>query len=113
MNLFDVITLAKAGYKKADIDALKDQESELEKVAPVKPATDGNISSLSVATGAGEEGSPAPASEEKKEEPDYKKLYEESQAVLKEAQATNIAKAGGNEAVDIDTEISDIISSLL
>ena len=113
MNLFDVITLAKAGYKKADIEALKDQESELEKVAPGKPAPDGNISSISDATGAGEEGSPAPASEDKKDEPDYKALYEETQAKLKEAQAANVAKAGGNEALDINAEISDIISSLL
>lgn len=113
MNLFDVITLAKAGYKKADIEALKDQESELEKVATGKPAPDSNISSLSDATVAGEEGSPAAASEEKKEEIDYKALYEESQAKLKEAQAVNINKAGGDAQIDIDAEVSDIISSLL
>lgn len=113
MNLFDVITLAKAGYKKADIEALKDQESELDKVATGKPAPDSNISSLSDATETAVEGTVVSASEEKKEEIDYKALYEESQARLKEAQATNVAKAGGNESIDIEAEVADIISSLL
>lgn len=75
MKLIDILTLAKAGYKMKDIQAM--EEAELEEAA--KEA---------------EEIEDQPEPEEKEVEPedttDYKKLYEESQEALRKAQQDNV-----------------------
>lgn len=72
MNLKDVIDLAKAGYKPADIRELVEiaKESKEVKDEPEEPE---------------KEPDPEPAI-------DYKKLYEESQAKLSQAQKSNAKK---------------------
>lgn len=79
MKIGDVISLAKAGYKKKDIEDLlaldtKEPEPEEKKEEP-EP----------------KEKKEDPEPEEKKEDPapDYKKLFEESQAKIKKLQEKN------------------------
>ena len=68
IGLADTLKLLAAGYKKKDIEALAsidetpmEQGPDLVTTQTAKPSED-----------------PAPASEDKEEEPDYKKLYDET-----------------------------------
>lgn len=95
MKIGDIIALAKAGYKKKDIEDLlavdteekKEEPDSKEEPEPEKkkeeqePKEDPNP----------EEKKEDPDPEEKKEdpEPDYKKLFEESQAKIKKLQEKN------------------------
>ncbi len=66
MNLLDIISLAKAGYKKSDID-------ELLKIPDDDPGPDNDPESTEPENGP--EGGPEDVPEDQKNEPDYKELY--------------------------------------
>lgn len=97
MKLTEIITLLKAGYTKSEISDMVQAEKEAEEAAAAEPE-------------------PEPAQQEPEEpkdpEPDYKKLYEETQAALKQAQQLNINKANSTDSASQETA-EDIILKLI
>lgn len=96
MNLTDVIALARAGYKKKDIDELlaievEEPEEPQEKV----------------------EEKEEPEETEEEEEPavDYKKLYEESQEQLKAAQKKNVKEPMKDDSKKDEDVVADLIKN--
>lgn len=97
MKLTEIITLLKAGYTKSEISEMVQAEKEAEEAAAAVPVLE----------------QPQQEPEEKKEpEPDYKKLYEESQTALKQAQQLNINKANSTDS-DKQETAEDIILKLI
>lgn len=90
MKFSDMITLAKAGYKIADIKELlslaTDEPTEPKDVTEPKPTEPTPEPTKPTEPGDGE---PSEPTEPAEPEPDYKKLYEDTQKALKEAQAAN------------------------
>lgn len=110
MKLEDIIALAKQGYKKADIEELinlaKETEKEPEPVSTEEEVPEGGSSE------------PVNAPEDVKvpePEPDYKMLYEQSQATIKQMQQNNVTKNLGGSAGDpSDSEIlNEIVRSFM
>ena len=106
MKLTDVIALAKAGYKKADIDELlKVPVDEQEPEAEDPESTDAE-------TGPEEEAGEESPEESETDPVAYKQLYEDLkkdhdtlQKELKKAQKTNIKKdSSGGESTQSDLE---------
>lgn len=87
MKFSDMVTLAKAGYKVSDIKELlsmaTDEPTEPKDVTEPKPT---EPEPEPTEPGDGE---PTEPTEPAEPEPDYKKLYEDTQKALKEAQAAN------------------------
>ena len=116
LNISDIVALAKAGYKPAEVKeliALSEKESQPKPeeqpgatAAPIEPTTE----------------SPEPekapenaekAEEPKKEEIDYKELYEKSQQDLKKAQEANrSADNSGKAPEDTMKALLETISNL-
>ena len=97
MKLTEIITLLKAGYTKSEISEIVQAEKEAEEAAAAEHAP----------------GQPQQEPEEPKEpEPNYKKLYEESQTALKQAQQLNINKANSTDPAAQETA-EDIILKLI
>ena len=110
----DAVTLAKAGFKAAEIKQMleekendpepqreKNKETPEEKTDPAGRAQDPTSP----------EGDPQPVEPENDDpEPDYKKLYEESQAQLKKAQETNIR---GNAADPNEKTLEEQVQEIL
>lgn len=86
MKIGDIIALAKAGYKKKDIEDLLAVDTEEKKEEP-----DSKEEPEPEKKKEEQEPKEDPNPEEKKEdpEPDYKKLFEESQAKIKKLQEKN------------------------
>lgn len=121
MNLMDIISLTKAGYKKKDID-------ELLKVEVDEPKPDDQ---KSTEPETGPEGGPEQSPEDDhaasgdpetgaEPEPDYKSQYEnlkkemdELKKQLKEAQLANVRKNSEPEQTDRDKEVADIFRSFM
>ncbi len=119
MNLVDIIALAKAGYKKADIKELMELDIPDQKVETVETSTVDNkanfLSTDEASAVVGEEPKAAAEDSQDKEEIDYKKLYEESQAKL--AKVTNDLKAAQKQNVrqpieDNNVTDDDLINDL-
>lgn len=68
MNLLDIISLAKAGYKKADIDELLAIQIDEPEPEPQPVSTEPDI---------GAKGAPDPSPEPSANDPDYEALYKE------------------------------------
>ena len=68
MNLIDIISLAKAGYKKADIDELLAVPIDEPDPEPAAGSTDPDD---------GSKGEPEPSPEPSVKDPDYESLYKE------------------------------------
>lgn len=118
MNLLDIISLTKAGYKKKDIDELLkvqiDESEEPENDDSTGPENDS-------------EGEPDDSPEdnnvdqdEPSEETDYKKLYDEMKKELddvkkqlKTAQKNNIRKNMEPETKTPDEAVNDIFRSFM
>lgn len=92
MNITDIIALAKAGYKKADIKELLELETDNPNNSESKPTETQTEGAPEVT----EEKNVTVQPESKEPELDYKALYEQSQAELKKAQQKNINKDVSN-----------------
>lgn len=112
MNLLDIISLAKAGYKKADIDELLAiQIDEPEPEPQPDNSTEPDI---------GAKGAPDPSPEPSADDPDYEKLYKEvleQLNILKEdlkvAQEQNRrADNSGNDPDPMD-DLADVFRSYM
>lgn len=111
----DVVELAKAGYKPADVKELISLSEMADQSKQEEPqgAAPAEIEPKSV--------SPEPDRAPENKEPekpeeavDYKKLYEQSQEDLKKAQAANIKKdAAPAQAPDPMNNLKDLVSSFL
>lgn len=114
-NIMDYIALAKAGYKKADIDkiiALSEQETAKPEEQP--GATDSNIEQPASPEAEKPAEKEVEADAPVKEEIDYKELYEKSQEDLKKAQALN--RSGDNSGknnVDSEKDLMELIGSYM
>ena len=95
MKLTDIIALSKAGFKAAEIRQMITEDSQgepqdtapeagHEEILPEQETSDSTSEPEQNPTAA-----PEPSSDES---PDYKKMYEESQKQLREAQRKNINK---------------------
>ena len=116
VSIIDYLTLAKAGYKKADIDqiiALSKQE-EAEKPEEPQAATlnNDNVEKAS-ADPEGEPENEASTEEPVKEVIDYKSLYEKSQEDLKTAQAANRKRDNSDAHTYGKKDLQDAIRSFL
>lgn len=108
LNLTDIVALAKQGYKPADIKELialsTDSESNQQDDAGQ------NQGEGQTPEGTGEPEKPTEETEpnhKPEQELDYKKMYEESQKALAEAQKKNVNQnAGGTEEAS-DQELLD------
>lgn len=113
MNLIDIIALAKAGYKKADIDELL--AVPVDEPEPLPAAPDSTVRAD------GPEGGPEPSPEDSPQEPDYRMLYDDIQKELekvrqdlKAAQEKNITKdLSGQAGPDPMKELEDVFRSYM
>lgn len=115
VSILDYLVLAKAGYKKADIDSIialsekeegnTPEEQQAATAAPIEPTTE-SAESLSSSE-------KAEAPEPEKEVIDYKSLYEKSQADLKAAQAENRSRDSSQDQPDMFKSLQDSIRSFL
>ena len=113
MNLLDIISLAKAGYKKADIDellAIQIDEPEPEPAAGSTEPDDGS------------KGEPEPSPEPSANDPDYEQLYNDLRSELdkvkndlKVAQQRNISHDNSGNGKDVSTwdDLADIARSYM
>lgn len=119
MNLLDIISLAKAGYKKSDIE-------ELLKIPVDDPDPDPNPADPDGSTGnpADPKGGPAPSPEDDPDDnkPDYEQLYNELRSELdkvkndlKVAQQRNIShdNSGNGKEVSAWDDLADIARSYM
>lgn len=114
IGLADTLKLLAAGYKKKDIEALAsidetpiEQEQDLNITSSVQPSED-----------------PAPAPEDKEEEPDYKKLYDdlvkknqEAEDKIKKLQQDNVhgnsAPAAAEAKEKQQASLNDLVRSFM
>ena len=92
MKFEDLVAFAKAGYKPADVKELLEMQIESNQPEP----------------------EPEPI-QEPEPEPDYKKLYEESLAKLKEAQKANVLKdvSSSDDNKSDDDIVKDLFRSFM
>ena len=117
VSLADLITLAKAGYTPGQVKeliALSEKEPEGTKpeeqqkaTAPTSEAATASAEPVKASENA------AQPEEPKKEEIDYKSLYEKSQEDLKQAQAVNRSKDLSSHLPDPQSELKDIFGSYI
>ena len=111
----DIVALAKAGYKPADVKELISlsemaDQSKQEEPQGAMPAIDEPKSTSPEPDRVPENKEP----EKPEEAVDYKKLYEQSKEDLKKAQAANIKKdAAPAQAPDPMNNLKDLVSSFL
>lgn len=113
MKMTEIIALAKAGYKKSDIDALLAVDiDEISEDSTEENLTDEESADTTVdmADGKAEQKKEEEHSE-RKEEPDYKALYEKACADLKLAQEANLTQNIKKE--DDSPSINDILDSFI
>lgn len=115
IGIIDYITLAKAGYKKAEIDEIIAHSKEEE---AVKPEEQLGANTVDNPVSSPEAEKPTEKVEEttksKEDEINYKELYEKSQEDLKKAQAANRAgDNSGNRSEDPEKDLRALIGSYL
>ena len=108
LNLFDIVDLAKAGYKKKDIDEIltkaNEDKSDPEPESPEQPPEE---------NGEKDHAEDKAGSEDKKDDVDYKKLYEDKCAELEKAQKANTQTNLKNDTDDNTPSIDDIVRSFM
>lgn len=113
MNLLDIISLAKAGYKKADIDELLAIQIDEPEPEPQPISTEPDI---------GAKGAPDPSPEPSADDPDYEQLYNDLRSELdkvkndlKVAQQRNIShdNSGNGKEVSAWDDLADIARSYM
>lgn len=113
LSLMDLVSLAKAGYKPADV---KELIALSEKSEPVKPEEQQSAAAANVepktASAEPAEATEKAAEPEKTEEKeiDYKELYEKSQEDLKKAQAVN--RSADNSGEQPEYDIKDLLQTI-
>ena len=113
MKMTEIIALAKAGYKKSDIDALlavdidEASDNSTEDNLPDEESAENTV----VRTDGNAEQKKEEEHSERKEEPDYKALYEKACADLKLAQEANLTQNIKKE--DNEPSINDILDSFI
>ncbi len=111
MNLLDIISLAKAGYKKADIDELLAIQIDEPEPEPQPDSTEPDI---------GAKGAPDPSPEPSANDPDYEQLYNELRSELdkvkndlKVAQEHNRQKPVDPDHPDPMDDLADVFRSYM
>lgn len=113
MNLLDIISLAKAGYKKADIDELLAIQIDEPEPEPAAGSTEPDIDA---------KGAPDPSPEPSASDPDYEQLYNDLRSELdkvkndlKVAQQRNISQdnSGNGKEVSAWDDLADIARSYM
>lgn len=111
MNLLDIISLAKAGYKKADIDELLAIPIDEPDPEPAAGSTDPDD---------GSKGEPEPSPEPSANDPDYEQLYNELRSELdkvkndlKVAQDANRKKPVDPNEPDPMADLADVFRSYM
>lgn len=110
LNLFDIVDLAKAGYKKKDIDEILKKagedksDPEPEPEPPEQPPEE---------NGEKDRAEDKAGSEDKKDDIDYKKLYEDKCAELEKAQKVNTQTNLKNDTDNNTPSIDDIVRSFM
>ena len=112
LSIMDYLALAKAGYKRADIDQIIALSKEDEAKPEEQPAA--SVSHEETKTD-GAEPTEAPEKEDLPKDPpeeeiDYKSLYEKSQEDLKTAQALNRGKDSSENKPD-PNDLKDVFAS--
>lgn len=103
MNLIDIISLAKAGYKKADIDellAIQIDEPEPEPAAGSTEPDDGS------------KGEPEPSPEPSANDPDYEKLYNDLRSELDKVKNDLKVAQDANRKKPVDPNEPDPMADL-
>lgn len=116
ITLKDALTLARAGYKKAEIQEILEAEKKAEQDSTSAAATDSKVKEAPEITIQDEaKESCQKTNDEKQDEPeiDYKALYEESQKKLKAAQSENIHNNIEGEIKSDEQKLDEIISELI
>jgi hypothetical protein len=108
LNLFDIVDLAKAGYKKKDIDEILKKAGEEKSDSEPEPSEQPPAENAEKDPAEGKEGS-----EDKKDDIDYKKLYEDKCAELEKAQKANTQTNLKNDTDDNTPSIDDIVRSFM
>lgn len=108
LNLFDIVDLAKAGYKKKDIDEILkkagEEKSEPEPAPSELPPEE---------NGEKDHAEDRAGSEDKEDDIDYKKLYEDKCAELLQAQKANTQTNLKNDTDNKVPSIDDIVRSFM
>lgn len=111
MNLLDIISLAKAGYKKADIDELLAIQIDEPEPEPQPESTEPDV---------GAKGAPDPSPEETANDPDYEQLYNDLRSELdkvkndlKVAQERNRTKPVDPANPDPMDDLADVFRSYM
>ena len=112
VSIKDYIALAKAGYKKADIDQIiaLSEKSEPEKPEEQQAATAENHDPATVSAEPTEAPENVEPEEGQKEVIDYKELYEKAQEDLKKAQAVN--RSIDNSAKQPEYTYDDLLQTI-
>ena len=107
ITISDIIDLAKAGYRPADVKELIQLSKEAAApVEPDKPAPE--IKDAAKDSAADEQDKPkADVPEDKAKPVDYKALYEQEHAALEKLQQENIKKNNDKPAPDLDEILAD------
>lgn len=117
LTIKDIVDLAKAGYKPADVKELMEiSKSNNDTSSEATPAdTDSEATPADTESETPENNPPidptAGGAEDEKEEPDYKSLYESTKKELEKAQKANIKTDISSE--DDDISDSDIIKDII
>lgn len=107
VTLSDIIDLAKAGYKPADVRELIQLSKEAAApVEPDKPAPEVKDDAHKAADD-DQDKAAADAPEDKAKSVDYKALYEQEHAALEKLQQENINKNNEKPAPDLDEILAD------
>lgn len=111
MNLLDIISLAKAGYKKADIDELLEIPIDEPDPEPAAGSTESDD---------GSKGEPEPSPEPSANDPDYEQLYNDLRSELekvkndlKVAQDANRKKPVDPNEPDPMADLADVFRSYM
>lgn len=114
VSISDLIALAKAGYTPANVKEILTLSEKAEQPKPEEQQT-ATAPTVEATTASAEPikatENEAPAVEPKKEEIDYKELYEKSQEDLKKAQAQNRGADASQNGTDPVTDLKSVISS--
>lgn len=103
MNLLDIISLAKAGYKKADIDELLAIPIDEPEPEPAAGSTDPDD---------GSKGEPEPSPEPSANDPDYEQLYNDLRSELEKVKNDLKVAQDANRKKPVDPGDPDPMADL-
>lgn len=116
MNLNDIISLAKQGYKPADIKeliALADTNEQVNTTVATSAEVPVEPQPIIVDQNADSVNATEQPIDVKKPEIDYKSMYEQSQKTIAEIQKANLSKDISGAKQDDQTALNDIVASFM